>query len=280
MSQQLTTEAEESGPLILRGGSVYSAADPFATAVLVDDGRILWVGQEAGADSLIDHRSRVELLEGLLLTPGFTALVPDPPDEAERVRLLSAGYTAWLTEHDLQQGPTVVHGGDPLPEESHTVLVLADPEGEWVGTARLALSAGIRAGLLARVDPQREGEDHNPWHLAVQGISAGEKGLSVRGTFTLQTRGVHRVLGSLLQPMLGQNGVKAHPLAGQIVPEAPASMVGWRAEALMVQTADTRIAAWSTDPRARTPLLPELGGHTRPRAEWAVLGSDLHRWDR
>lgn len=48
------------------------------------------------------------------------------------------------------------------------------------------------------------------------------------------------------------------PLMGQLVPGAPASFAVWQAEALMVQVADQRVQSWSTDPRARTPLLPAL----------------------
>jgi len=35
-------------------------------------------------------------------------------------------------------------------------------------------------------------------------------------------------------------------------------------EALMVQVADGRVQSWSTDPRARTPLLPALDTGTDP----------------
>ena len=49
-----------------------------------------------------------------------------------------------------------------------------------------------------------------------------------------------------------------NPMAGQLVPGAPASFAVWRVEELMVQVADGRVQSWSTDPRARTPLLPAL----------------------
>lgn len=48
------------------------------------------------------------------------------------------------------------------------------------------------------------------------------------------------------------------PMAGQLVPGAPASFAVWEVEELMVQVADGRVQSWSTDPRARTPLLPAL----------------------
>lgn len=56
-----------------------------------------------------------------------------------------------------------------------------------------------------------------------------------------------------------------NPLMGQLVPGAPASFAVWEVEELMVQVADSRVQSWSTDPRARTPLLPALDTGTDPR---------------
>lgn len=55
-----------------------------------------------------------------------------------------------------------------------------------------------------------------------------------------------------------------NPMAGQLVPGAPASFAVWEVEELMVQVADGRVQSWSTDPRARTPLLPALDTGTSP----------------
>ncbi|MCU1564721.1 MAG: amidohydrolase [Arthrobacter sp.] len=55
-----------------------------------------------------------------------------------------------------------------------------------------------------------------------------------------------------------------NPMAGQLVPGAPASFAVWDAEELMVQVADGRVQSWSTDPRARTPLLPALDTGSDP----------------
>ena len=55
-----------------------------------------------------------------------------------------------------------------------------------------------------------------------------------------------------------------NPMAGQLVPGAPASFAVWRVEELMVQVADGRVQSWSTDPRARTPLLPALDTGSEP----------------
>lgn len=57
----------------------------------------------------------------------------------------------------------------------------------------------------------------------------------------------------------------SNPMAGQLVPGAPATFAVWDVEELMVQVADGRVQSWSTDPRARTPLLPALDTGTDPR---------------
>jgi predicted amidohydrolase YtcJ len=58
-------------PLLLRGGTVYSPADPFATAMLVDQGAVAWVGGEGAADTAAGPGVVVHHLDGRLVTPAF-----------------------------------------------------------------------------------------------------------------------------------------------------------------------------------------------------------------
>src|SRR5882757_260488 len=60
------------GTVLLRGGFVYSPADPFATAMVVDGGAVAWVGSEGAADSFADGVDSVVHLDGALVTPAFT----------------------------------------------------------------------------------------------------------------------------------------------------------------------------------------------------------------
>jgi predicted amidohydrolase YtcJ len=60
---------------LLRGGRIHTPADPRATAMLVDDGRVAWVGPEGAAASLaddLDGSAEVIDLDGALVTPAFT----------------------------------------------------------------------------------------------------------------------------------------------------------------------------------------------------------------
>ena len=56
---------------LYRGGVVHSPADPFAEALLVEDGTIAWLGADDTADGFADRADEVVDLDGALVTPGF-----------------------------------------------------------------------------------------------------------------------------------------------------------------------------------------------------------------
>ena len=56
---------------LYRGGVVYSPADPLATAMLVSDDQIAWIGSEEAAAGLADGVGQVVDLAGGLVTPTF-----------------------------------------------------------------------------------------------------------------------------------------------------------------------------------------------------------------
>src|SRR5215217_2558365 len=58
-------------PVLYRNGSVYTAADPFATAMLVDGDTVAWVGSEQAASSIADSSMEIIDLHGALVAPGF-----------------------------------------------------------------------------------------------------------------------------------------------------------------------------------------------------------------
>ena len=83
------------------------------------------------------------------------------------------------------------------------------------------------------------------WPL-IRELINDEHGISARSAFAALTRGVYRLAH------------EENPFTGQLTPDTPAYVAQWRVEALMVQAPDSRVASWSTDPRARIPLLPVL----------------------
>jgi hypothetical protein len=104
-----------------------------------------------------------------------------------------------------------------------------------------------RAGMALAFGSDTPVTPFGPWaavRAAAFHHNHGER-LTVRAAFNAHTRGGWRAAG------LDEGGV--------IALGAPASLAIWEiAGDLHVQTPDTRVAAWSTDPRAGVPMLPDL----------------------
>ena len=116
-----------------------------------------------------------------------------------------------------------------------------------------------RSGVAITVDPVRpqplsqllaagaqvslSHSESSPW-ASVRAAVVGDSGIGARAGFNAATRFAHRAAGN--------------PEGGVLAPGAEADIVRWKVERLVVQVADPRVAAWSTDPRSGTPGLPEL----------------------
>lgn len=374
-------------------GSVYSPVDPYATALLTEDGVVRWVGSDAGAHSIADESTEVVELDGALLTPAFArALAPvggkEPVEILEYLDIYRAvGYHTHtllasmddaadlvsalrhnIEEHgpadirlildasgprvegrgrtgvDLEELVSAIKALRPLTEGPralpglsltgiHVPAGLAERHAQVAEDAALVLSIDASEGFAAAAEVALSIRGERPWlpirldaaystaqdpisdewlqklaegrvHLglsvcepesdeAVQALAtlaaggegresvasvarranaAGtsialgsdtqlfapgawalvralvndEHGVSARSAFAALTRGVYRLAH------------EENPFMGQLAPDTPAFVTRWRVEALMVQAPDSRVASWSTDPRARIPLLPVL----------------------
>jgi len=130
----------------------------------------------------------------------------------------------------------------------------------WGGTAgmyatrlgpRRALTLNPFGSMIAAGVPLAFGSDApvtplDPWGTvrAAAHHHVPEQRITVRAAFAAHTRGGWRAAG--------------HDGGGVLAPGAPASYAVWQAGDLVVQTPDERVAAWSTDPRAGVPGLPDL----------------------
>ena len=185
---------------VLLNGSIYTPADPYATAILTEHGTVRWAGSDAGARSITDNTMETIDLNGRLVTPTFTrALAP---------------VTGKTTAEILTYLTTAHHAG------YHTHTLTTDPN---------TLQPLIEAA-------QQFASTH----------TTAPRGISARSAFAALTRSPHRALAD------------ANPFAGQLAPDTPANLAIWNVTELMVQAPDSRVASWSTDPRARIPLLPAL----------------------
>ncbi|MCC9193514.1 amidohydrolase [Arthrobacter sp. zg-Y916] len=108
----------------------------------------------------------------------------------------------------------------------------------------------------------------DPWRTVQAAVSHSnpQERISARAAFIAHTRAGWRAAGT------------GNPMLGQLAPGTPASFAVWEADELMVQTPDSSVASWSTDPRAGTPLLPALDTGSLPRCLQTVhLGTELYR---
>ena len=145
----------------------------------------------------------------------------------------------------------------------------------WHATARVRLGPLRIGGVLPLADLAGAGvplavgtgspaAGFDPWGAVAAAVlhAEPEQRISARAAFRAHTRGGWR--------LAGLDG------AGELRVGAPAHLAIWRAEHLVVQAPEGRLAAWSTDPRAGTPLLPELGPDVpRPRCLRTVRAGEV-----
>ncbi|MEV6975864.1 amidohydrolase [Kitasatospora sp. NPDC093806] len=139
--------------VLLRGGAVYSPADPFATAMLVEGEHVAWVGSDGAAEAYAQTADEIVELDGALVTPAFVDA---------HVHATSAGLA--LTGLDLTGSPSLAAALDAL-----TAFVAARPrpdgvlighgwdetrwpEGRPPTLAELDAAAGGAAVYLSRTD--------------------------------------------------------------------------------------------------------------------------------
>lgn len=213
---------------LLVSGHVYSMAERFATAMLVEDATIAWIGTDAGAEVHVTDVDVVVDLAGDLLTPGFVHL--NDPNPSPDLGFVHGERTATRIADRWMEGAWEAALVEPL------AVVPRDP---------CRLRSRISAGAPTALVPDR----HEPsgWgtiRAAVHEIAPEER-ITARAAFSALTRGAWRLLGQ--------------PDRGVLAVGTEATFVRWTVRELVVETPDERISNWSTDPRAATPGLPPLG---------------------
>ncbi|MHC5557533.1 amidohydrolase [Kocuria sp. U4B] len=141
-----------------------------------------------------------------------------------------------------------------------------------LGPARAAgmnpLASYYRAGVPVALGSDAPVVSLSPWATVKACLEHHDpdQRISARAAFLAHTRGAWRAARS------------PDPMQGQLAPGTPATFAVWDVQALMVQQAEGTGASWSTDPRARTPLLPALDGDLLPECRLTVLdGVELYR---
>jgi predicted amidohydrolase YtcJ len=153
--------------IVFRGGPVYTvdSAQPNATAVAVTGTRIVYVGNDSGADSLVGPKTRVVELRGRMLLPAFRdshvhpltaglrldecALdeLTTPAQVADSIAKCAKAHPAdaWFLGHGWQL-PVFPHANpgrallDSLVPDRPAYVRAADGHSAWVNSRALALA--------------------------------------------------------------------------------------------------------------------------------------------
>ncbi|AUY52901.1 amidohydrolase family protein [Streptomyces sp. CB01881] len=143
--------------VLLRGGAVYSPADPFATAMLVEGEHVAWVGSDGAAGAYADIADEIVELDGALVTPAFvdahvhatstglalTGLdLTGSPSLAAALAAVAAFVASAAADPDEPGGVLLGHGWDET----------GWPEGRPPTLAELDAAAGGAAVYLSRTD--------------------------------------------------------------------------------------------------------------------------------
>lgn len=136
---------------LYRGGSVYTPADPFATAMVVADGEIAWVGSEDAAAAQVDGVDEVVGLDGALVTPTFVDAHVHTSLTGQALAGIDLSQTHSLTEA-LRLIETAGRQGRGRPLFAHSWDEERWPEGRPPTSAELDRATYGGAVYLLRVD--------------------------------------------------------------------------------------------------------------------------------
>lgn len=231
-----------SSSTLYRGGTVYSDAAPFATAILVTDGVVAWVGDEEGADVQVRAATNAALgqhdLAGALLAPGFVDAVGT--SGASAGDLAALGVVASLDDDDRSPWARVVTDVSALDALDPGTVACLDP----VPLVDLDLDLAARAAAGVPLALGLGDLDGGPWRRVQHALALG---LSARAAFVAHTRGAWRASA---RP-------DGHSL-GRLHVGSPATFAIWEVEELVSQAASAQRSSWSLDARAGLPPLPRL----------------------
>lgn len=143
---------------LYRNGVVHSAADPFAEAILVEDGVVAWLGAEDSAAGFAARADEVVDLDGALVTPGFVDAhvhVLETALALTGLDLSSAGGVHTLADALAAIARAVA--ARPVSSSGEPLLGFGWDEHDWPENRRPTLdeldaAAGGASAYLARVD--------------------------------------------------------------------------------------------------------------------------------
>ncbi|MFG2824195.1 amidohydrolase [Kitasatospora sp. NPDC048365] len=137
--------------VLLRGGNVYSPADPFATAMLVEGEHVAWVGSDGAAEAYADVADEIVDLHGALVTPAFVDAHVHATSTGLALTGLDLGGCASLDAALARIAAHVGHNGAEV-HIGHGWDETAWPEGRPPTLDELDRAAGGAPVYLSRTD--------------------------------------------------------------------------------------------------------------------------------
>ncbi|HET7781441.1 MAG TPA: amidohydrolase family protein, partial [Arthrobacter sp.] len=166
MSQPEPLPAARAKTVLYRNGSVYTAADPFATAMVVDGGTVAWVGSEQAASSIADSSMEIIDLRGALVAPGFVdshihlTETGIALDSLQLGGIRSAKELLDAVAGVPGTGPVLGHGWDETTWADDTLPTAEELErasaGRHVYLSRVDVHSALVSGSLAHAAGVRE----------------------------------------------------------------------------------------------------------------------------
>ena len=207
--------------IVLRGGIIHSPADPFAEAVLVDDGVVTWIGANDTADGLAARADRVVELDGALVAPGFVDAHVHVLEEAlARAGLDLDGLGSRAATIDAvaarsrtlraQDGPLLAHGWDESVWDDARRPTAQELDAATGGAAVYAARADLHCAVVSnRLADLANLRSLPGWRE--DGFVTGEAHLAARALArTLSPEARDRLVLSALQAAAAQGVVSVH----------------------------------------------------------------------
>ncbi len=176
--------------ILYRNGIIHSPTDPFAEALLVDDGVVTWIGANDTADGLAARATRVVDLDGALVAPGFVDAHVHLLEEAftqtgldlsqvpSRAAALEALAQRAAT-HRSADGPLLAHGWDETAWADARPLTAADLDAVCGGAPVYAARVDLHCAVVSSRLTELAGLDALPgW--APDGVVRGEAHTAAR----------------------------------------------------------------------------------------------------
>jgi predicted amidohydrolase YtcJ len=147
----MSAQQPEARSALYRGGFVYSPVDPFASAMVVAEGQVAWIGSDEAAATHADAVDEVVELDGALVTPTFVDAHVHTSMTGQSLDGVDLSQTQSLSEA-LRLIETAARHGRGRPVYAHSWDETRWPEGRPATSAELDRATYGGVVYMPRID--------------------------------------------------------------------------------------------------------------------------------